>query len=226
MDPFVDGLSARQVTPPDADAFDLGSVTEFAWLPDGSGFVYILSADAGVASGGGQLFAFDLTTNQRDLVATPGRGGPSAKIVDFAVSPDGQVVAYSISIPNGEQWQFHSLWVRALESSDTYRVPLAQTDRINEIWWTGSGLAWQQQSGDELDIVLQSQSMNLEFLREHGVEPIATPGPGATPAASPITATPQAATPIATPDLATPVEGSPNTGTPVSTPQDQGTPRG
>lgn len=225
MDPFVDGVSLRQVTPPDADAFNLGSVTRFAWLPDGSGFVYILAVDVGISNQGGQLYAYNLQENQRVLVAAPGQGGPSAQIVDFEVSPDGLVVAYTISIPTGDQWQFHSLWVRSLETSNVYRVPVAQTERITEMWWSEAGLVWRQQTGNNLDIVLKAESADVEFLREHGDEVMATPISGSTPSASPVIATPDAASPVATSDAATPIRGTPDIGTPVATAHTHGTPR-
>ncbi len=219
MDPFVDGLSSRQVTPPNADAFNLGSVTQFSWLPDGSGFVYILATEPGESNPGGQLYAYDLESSQRALVATPGRGGPSARIVDFAVSPDGQVVAYIISIPSGDRWRFHSLWVRGLTTSNVFRVPTSQTDQIDGLWWSQPGLVWRQQSEDGQDIVLKSDSTEARVLRDQEDLALATPAPVATPFATPL-----AATPIATPDAATPISGTPPSGTPVASPHSDGTP--
>ncbi|MDQ3657510.1 MAG: hypothetical protein M3457_20840 [Chloroflexota bacterium] len=204
--PYVDGVSMRQVAPPNADASNLGSVTQFAWLPDGSGLAYILAEDSGA---GGQLYTINLKLGIKLLVATPGRGGPAAVIVDFALSPDGKAIAYTIAIPDGDRWQFHSLWVRSVQARAVYNVPAGNPERIERLWWAGSGIAWQQQAGGTLEIVAQMAGENpvTVFTADPGGEGLA----GATPVA----ATPAAATPMATPISATPVQATPAGATPT-----------
>lgn len=202
FDPYVDGISLRQVAPPNADAANLGSVTAFAWMPDGSGLIYILSEEAGANAVGGQVYTINLKLGVRLLVATPGRGGPAAEIVDFAVSPDGKAVAYTIAIPSGDAWQFHSLWVRSITMTGLYNVPAGTPERIDRLWWADPGIVWRQQSGDIVDIVAHSPSEDLVIL--YTLMPGATGTPGATPNATPILATP-----VATPVAGTPIAGTP-----------------
>jgi len=197
FDPHVDGESLRQVAPPNADASNLGSVTRFAWMPDGTSLAFILAEESG--SFGGQLYTVNLSLGVRLLVATPGRGGPAAEIVEFAVSPDGEVVAYTIAIPVDDEWQFHSLWVRSITSAGLYNVPMDNVERVDEVWWSGSGIVWRQQSGEYIDIVTVAPPAAPEILVT------LAPGAAGTPVASPI-ATPISATPAhaATPGAATP----------------------
>jgi len=196
--PYVDGVSMRQVAPLNADAANIGSVTRFAWLPDGTSLAYILAERGGVNAQGGQLYTINLRAGIKLLLATPGRGGPAAEIVDFSVTPDGRAVAYAIAIPDGDRWQFHSLWIRSISSPGAFNVPVGNVERIDNLWWALSGLVWQQQTGDATVVVAQAAGSEPQ--------PILTLVPGATPeAATPISATPMVATPAgATPAPATP----------------------
>ncbi len=210
--PYVDGVSMRQVAPPNADASNLGSVTKFRWLHDGSGLAYILSESSGMDAQGGQLYTINLKLGIRLLVATAGRGGPAAEIVDFVPSPDGQTVAYEIAIPDSDGWQFHSIWVRPVQGEGVYNIPVDVADGVDDFWWAGNGLVSRQSANGVIDYVVN----------EPGLAPtsILTIAPGATPvAASPVAnvaaATPTSATPIpaspaaAAPDSATPVSATP-----------------
>ncbi|MEJ7900985.1 MAG: hypothetical protein WKF63_04015, partial [Thermomicrobiales bacterium] len=188
--PYVDGVSMRQVAPPNADAANLGSVTMFDWMPDGTSLAYILADQGGEEAQGGQLYTINLRAGIKLLLATPGRGGPAAKIVDFTVTPGGNAVAYAIAIPDGDRWQFHSLWVRSISSPGAFNVPVGNPERLDNVWWSSSGLVWQQQSGDTTEVISQAAGSKQQ--------PILTLAPGATPdAATPISATPivAAATP-------------------------------
>lgn len=192
--PYVDGVSMRQVAPPNADAANLGSVTRFAWLPDGTSLAYILADEGVLNAQGGQLYTINLRAGIKLLLATPGRGGPAAEIVDFAVTPDGRAIAYAIAIPDGDQWQFHSLWVRSITSAGAYNVAVGNPERIDHVWWASSGLVWQQQTGSTTAVVSQAAGAEPEVLLT--LEPAA---------ATPISATPILATPaVATPAPATP----------------------
>ncbi len=208
--PYVDGVSMRQVAPPNADAADLGSVTRFTWLPDGSGLAYILAEGSGAGVEGGQLYTINLKLGIKLLIATPGRGGPNAEILDFALSPDGRAIAYVVAVPDGERWQFHSLWVRSVQSRGIYNVPVGNPDRIDRLWWALPGLAWQQLSDEQVDILVASAGLRPEI-----VFTLDGDGEG-TPEATPIVATPLGATSAgATPIGATPVESTPDLATPT-----------
>lgn len=202
--PYVDGESMRQVAPPNADASDLGSVTEFAWLPDGSTLAYILSTETGPEAQGGQLYTINLKLGIKLLVATPGRGGPAAEIVDFALSPDGRAVAYTIAMPVDEGWRFHSLWVRSFQAPGVYNVPVGNVERVDQLWWAGSGIAWLQRSGDLVEVVAKAAGLSPATVLT------LEPGAEGTPGATPVVATPVAATPVAaTPDQGTPALATP-----------------
>lgn len=125
-----------------------GSVRSFAWLPDGSGLVYLGGEDGGGQAVGGQLFSVDLETMAQRLVATAGQGGPSATIADFSVSPDGKAVAYTIVVPDGGIWRFNSLWVRSLRDQRALRMPVGDVIEVNAVWWVDRGLLWGQAISD------------------------------------------------------------------------------
>ncbi|MBA2468453.1 MAG: PD40 domain-containing protein [Chloroflexia bacterium] len=212
FDPYVDGESLRQVAPPNADASNLGSVTRFAWTPDGTSIAFILAEESGSSPSGGQLYTINLSLGVRLLVATPGRGGPAAEIVEFAVSPDGGVIAYTIAIPDSDGWQFHSLWVRSITSAGLYDVPVDNVELVDQVWWAGSGIVWRQQSGEFIDIVTVAPPSAPETL--FTLAPGTAGTPVASPIATPIAASPaQAATPVAAtpepPDEATPAVATP-----------------
>jgi hypothetical protein len=221
FDPNVDGESLRQVVPPNADAANLGSVTGFSWLPNGLGLAYILAPGQGDENPGGQMYTLDLETGARQVVATPGRGGPAAQIVTFTVSPDGKSIAYTIASPVDGGWQFHSMWVRSLKQHVVHEVPVPDTERVNAIWWVASGLAWEQQTGEQADYVLITKTEDLYLLLSRGPDVPASPVSDGTPLATPELATPLAegtpqatpvpATPAASPAAASPIAATPST---------------
>jgi hypothetical protein len=199
--PFVDGVSLRQVAPPNTDAADLGSVTRFGWLPDGSGLAYILSDDAGAEAIGGQLYTVNVRLGVKLLVASPGRGGPAAEIAHFAIAPDGTSIAYTIVAPSEEGWQVHSLWVRSLRLDTIYNIPIGNATHIDRIWWTSAGVAWQHGDGGP-------PSFQVHVPGGDPVNLVVQPLP-ATPQASPAMATPVATPERATPLVATSADATP-----------------
>ncbi len=210
--PYVDGVSMRQVAPPNADASNLGSVTKFAWLHDGAGLAFILSESSGPEATGGQLYTINLRLGIRLLVATAGRGGPAAEIVDFRPSPDGRRVAYEIAIPDGDGWQFHSLWVRPVQGEGVYEAPVRMADEVDGFWWAGNGLVFRQSSGGKIDYIATEAGANPRS--------VLAIDPGATPVAA--TAVP--GTPVASPVQAMPADATPNAATPMAWPSDPAAP--
>ena len=213
ISPYVDGNSFRQVIPPPADAAGLGSVTQVEWLPDGSGLLYILAQDATDAHPGGNLYRIDLASQQRQVVATPGRGGPSAQIVNFSLSPDGRAVAYTIENPDGESWRFHSLWIRSISSPLHLAVDTGNVQRVSGMAWVGSGFTWQVPVAEGVDVTYDDRRSAPVIIWQPSDALVASPAvspvaAGATPVASPqatIEASPRAtpiASPIASPDPA------------------------
>jgi hypothetical protein len=218
FDPDNPALEAEQIAPPTADTSGTGSVAQFAWLPNGSGLAYLMADEQRSTEPGGSLYIHDERTGQRRLVATPGRGGPAAQIIDFEVSPDGKAVAYVIATPEGDSWRFNSLWVRSLKGSQAFPVPVVDTLPVTSVWWIDSGLAWAQE-GESFRIDVAAPVSGTQTLVTLSPETAATPvissTPGAGDNATPVGSPPAIATPVsATPDAATPA-GTPTPATPL-----------
>jgi hypothetical protein len=211
VSPYVDGESFRQVIPPAADAANLGSVTQFAWLPDGSGLVYILAQDTRATNPGGNLYRLDLQNRQRQVVATPGRGGPTAQIVEFALAPDGSAVSYVIAIPSDEVWTYHSLWIRSLSSALHLQVDTPGQSNVTGMWWTGPGFVWRTTVDDRPLLYYADQRTDRVEIWDSALSDEATPVAASPVAMSP--ASPEVAQPI-------PAEGTPDpeSATPVASP--------
>lgn len=204
IDPVADTPRARQLAPPTADTAGQGSVNEFAWLPDGSGIAYILADELSA----GALYRLPIEGGQRTLIASPGRVGPTARITSFALSPQGDSVAYTIGSPNGDGIESTSLWARSLKGSTVLQLPAAANEPVLDMWWTDSGLAWLQGS-DAISITQPNgETTNMSLSAQ------ATPAAIASPQASPIAATPVFPSPVSTPIAATPTGA-----TPVASPQ-------
>lgn len=172
------------------------------WLPDGSGVSYVRGSLARGVVMGGQLYAYTLGQESPDLLATSGRGGPSATITDAAVSPDGQSVVYVISLLEGSEWAFHSMWVRALDGMRSYQVPAVPRGVVTRVTWADGGLAWEQRRQKDAPaqvLVAQSDQKPAVIFNEATTPLFATPKstPGASPGATPIGS--PGASPIATP---------------------------
>jgi len=210
VSPYVDGESFRQVIPPPADAANLGSVTRFAWLPDGASLIYILAQDASETNPGGNLYRLDLQNRQRQVVATPGRGGPTAQIVDFAVAPDGSAVSYVIASPSDEIWTYHSLWIRSLSSALHLQVNTPVESNVTGMWWAGPGFVWRTTVDDRPILFYADQRTKRTEIWDSAAIDTATPV-----AASPVAMLP--ASPVAEP---LPVFGTPESvaASPVSSP--------
>lgn len=168
-------------------------IRSFSWLPDGSGLVYLSGTDDDTDAVGGQLYSLDLETMEQRIVATAGRGGPAATIVDFSVSPDGKAVAYTIVLPDGGNLRFNSLWVRSLRDQRAIEMPVGNVIEVNALWWVDKGLLWGQ-------AVSAGDRIKESFIRlSPGGDPTAvltidvgtqTSTSSGTPAASPVPATP------------------------------------
>jgi hypothetical protein len=175
----------------------VGDVAAAAWLPDGSGLLYVDAAAPPAV--GGDLYRISRDGRERQLVASAGRAAPVARITDFAVAPDGSAVAYAISIPDpsGGGLRFHSLWVQALDGGQAFLVPTAADQTVTAIWWASGGLLWRATA----DPAAADGAFTIERLDPTGSETaiFAYEPEVATPAASPAAgaATPAAASPNA-----------------------------
>jgi hypothetical protein len=128
-------------------------------------------------------------------------------MTDAVVSPDGRSVAYVISVLDGSEWVFHSMWVRALDGSLSYQVPVAPRGVVTNLAWFDRGIAWEQgpspdvpgnilsmRQGEEPVVVFEAPSTDIAGTpgASPAVNPAGTPvpSPGATPVGTP-GATPQ-----------------------------------
>lgn len=186
------------VVAPIEDAEEGEQIRGFSWLPDGSGLVYLSGTGDDI---GGQLFSVDLETMTQRLVATAGRGGPSATINSFSVSPDGKAVAYTIVVQDAGTLRFNSLWVRSLRDQRGLPMPVGDVVDVNALWWVDNGVVWSQtvQEGDSVQESFIQLPPGGDPSVIHAIEigsqatgasatPVATPA--ATPAATPLAATP------------------------------------
>jgi hypothetical protein len=177
-----------------------GGVAAAAWLPDGSGLLYVDAAAPPAA--GGDLYRVYRDGRERRLIASAGRAAPVAQITAFAVAPDGSAVAYAISIPDpsGTELRFHSLWVQALAGGQVYQVPTAADQTVSAIWWASGGLLWREtaqptEADGDFTIERLDPTGTVTVLFAYSPE-VATPAasPAASPAATPVASTPDAAT--------------------------------
>lgn len=177
-------------------------LTNLQWLPNGVGLVYVRGPlDRGIVTNG-QAYVYRLGQERAEVVATPGRGGPSATITDVAVSPDGHSVAYVISLLDGSTWSFHSMWVRSLDGSGSYQVPVVPRGVVGHVAWVNGGISWEQRRDSSAPgqvLITGTNGLPVVILNTATSRIVATPGatPVGSPAATPVGS--PAATPIATP---------------------------
>lgn len=174
----VDGASlASEVLIDSEDTENANSIEQFAWSADGSSILYVTASRENRDPVGGQLFNLDLDSGSSTLVATAGRGGPSAAIASFAPSPDGRLVAYVIAVRDGDRWIFHSLIVKSLRDGSSYDVPVGGINDIPDTWWVSEGLVWDRATSQDAAFVLVRPDGN-----EQELVPTATEGTAVTAA--------------------------------------------
>lgn len=190
---------------------EASSIESAAWIADGTGLVAIEARLDDGTPHAGTLYELNIQNEQRTLISTPGAGGPAASITSFSIAPNGRAVAFVIALPTDESWAFNGLWIQSLRDERRYSVPVAGDVRdVSRVWWTSTGVAWNQATGTGDD---ENRALVSKSLEEEGVDQwlaLEVEDPAATPVATPD------ATPLASPE-ATPVS-SPQA-TPVSSPE-------
>ena len=193
-----DASATAQTIWPRSDEAHRKSVDQVAWLPGGAGVMFTQSSVRGGVPVEAQLFAMSLDGTAPNLVATAGRGGPSARIADFALSPDGTSVAYTIVRPQGNDWAFHSLWIKSLKGATVFAVPVGPVVAVSGLEWSSAGLIWRQETRDD-DATREELMLAAHDTSVHGLvrtRPAATPVPAsATSEASPVSS--PASSPVA-----------------------------
>lgn len=167
-----------------------------SWMPDGSGVVFVRSTLAEDVPLQGRVFHYRLGQEVPTLVATSGQGGPSATITDLEPSPDGDSIAYVISVRDGERWAFHSMWVRSFSDGLSYRVPVDGVASVPQMWWFDGGIAWKQRSTHKIgpgEILFMNATVSPAVILDTDGDARSLTTPAATPMATPVL------TPVATP---------------------------
>lgn len=182
------------------------SVGQFSWLPDGSGLLYAVSGEDG-GTMDGDLFQVSPDGSNRQLVASAGRAAPIAQIASFAVSPDGQSLAYTVAIPDsdGEHMLFHSLWIRSLDGHDTVAVPVPTGEFVTRLWWTSDGLIWESVRSSEGDEATEGFALD-RLDRASQIDRLIDTFPAATPEPAPVESPSAAGSPSSSGDEGTPAE--------------------
>lgn len=199
--PFGTGAEAGEPiqVAPEADRPERG-VGAFAWVPDGSGLLF--TETGGRSPAGGDLYRVAPTGEERELVVSARAAAPVAGILEFAPSPDGRAVAFTVAVPGDAGPIFDSLWVQTLAGGRPAEVPIPPDQVASALRWTSRGLVWRstptgQEVTPDLPFALlraDSSGQTFEVFRDD-------PGKGATPETSP------ESSPVASP-LASP-EGTP-----------------
>lgn len=167
------------------------SVSEFAWLPDGSGLLFAEAETDNRVATGGDLFRISPSGDNPRLVASAGAAAPVARIASFAPSPSGGAVAFTVVAPGPDGLTFHSLWVQQLGTGTRYRLDVPEREAVIDLWWTAAGLVWRTVGIDEAAAGATYAAGPFALYRADSSAPPellaeVDPAPAATPAASPV----------------------------------------
>lgn len=167
------------------------SVEALSWRPD-AGTILYLQSSIGSTVEGQDLFEISPVGEERRLIASAGRVAPVAGIVEFAVSPDGNAVAYSVHVPAPDGARFDSLWIGSIDAATAIEVPLQRDVTVTEFRWSVSGLVIETINAPESDATPEAE-IDL-YLFGTGLTVVPVLRPDATPdsQSSPVPGTPVA----------------------------------
>jgi hypothetical protein len=189
-----------QATPQAAVALgENRSPSAIAWSPNGKALLVVERGVGGSPTTSGDLWEIGLEAGKRRLIASAGVAAPIAAVDLVEPSPDGQTVAFTVVVPEGERTRFHSLRIEELRSGRALEVPVPEGEAVADLWWTGDGLVFRSvpgasaASGDEggaFGLYLATGEGEPERIfafegAEGGSPEAGTPSP---PAASPVAA--------------------------------------
>lgn len=117
------------------------SVRGMAWAEGGRAILYAQSSSTSETAGQ-DLFSVAPSGEDRRLVASGGTVAPVGGVERFAVSPDGQAVAYAVYVPGPDTLVFNSLWIESLADETRFRVPVEPGQTLTALRWVSSGLLW------------------------------------------------------------------------------------
>jgi dipeptidyl aminopeptidase/acylaminoacyl peptidase len=170
------------------------SVGDLAWTPDGRDILYTLGG-AGVGAAA-DLWRIATDGSERRVVVSAGSAVPVGRIALIAPSPDGEAVAYTVSVPGEEGPRFHSLWVRSLgsEAAPPVRLSVPDGETVGELWWTDAGVVFRTEPETSPGAATSPTDVALYRASPNGAPTLLFDGSEATPASP-------AASPSAEPDV-------------------------
>jgi hypothetical protein len=125
------------------------TIDRVSWRPDGEALYYTVSSTTNDPTFGGDLFEVSSGGGAPTLIATASRVGPVSAITDFAISPDGNGVAYVVTVPRDDGGFTDSLWLHPIGESEFLALPVPRDERVNGLWWSSEGLIWESRPVDE-----------------------------------------------------------------------------
>lgn len=179
------------------------SVGDLAWTPDGRRLLFTLGGAGGVAD----LWRIATDGSERRVVASAGSAVPVGRIALIAPAPDGEAVAYTVSVPVEAGQRFHSLWVRSLgsEPSPPVRLSVPVGETVGELWWTDAGVVFRTEPDATPDGSTTATDFSLYRASATGAPTLLFEGsegtlasPDASPSAAP-TAAARGGSPVASP---------------------------
>lgn len=176
-------------------------VGDVAWTPDGRHVLFTLGVASGGAVGAADLWRIATDGSGRRVVVSAGSAVPVGRIGRVAPAPDGEAVAYTVSVPGEEGQRFHSLWVKPLGAGGGPAVQLGVPagESVVELWWTEAGVVFRTETdpgvaegaaGNDVKLYRASAEGTPMLMFEKDGGPAS---PEAAPAASPRSATPAGA---------------------------------
>lgn len=178
------------------------TVTDLAWLADGTAILFTEHLLPGAEPSSGDLFSIQPDGADLRVVASAGSVSPVGEVTDFRPAPDGRSIAYVISTPGEQGTSFISLWVRPIGGGPAMQLEVPRDVSITDLWWTASGVTFRAVPFSSGTVDYSGGPFIIYRAAAVGApeQLLAAATPIATPAASPV-ASPSAATgsPVATP---------------------------
>ncbi len=119
------------------------SIADMTWLPGNPMIVYTEDNTAGWNPAAGSIFTILPDGTDRSLLVSAGEFGPVIAISHLTPSPDGSLLAFTVSTPNDEgEFQFEALYTLDVSTRVLREFPVTPWQGVSELWWFSGGLAW------------------------------------------------------------------------------------
>jgi hypothetical protein len=118
---------------------DTSGVVDAVWIPGTTKIAYVV-ASSGTIRHGGDLFLIDILSGERELLISAGQFAPVAGVVDIAISPGGDRLAFTAYVPGNPYPEFSGLWMIDLEKRSGIEIELDDGGTVTDLWWLGEDL--------------------------------------------------------------------------------------